>query len=319
MKLLAVIARFIGIDRYQVSHVERIVSAVGAFAGIFLIYIVSSFFLGENARFIVVASMGASAVLLFAVPHGKLSQPWPVIGGHFFSAIVGVSCAWLVPQPYISAPLAVGLAVAVMHYLRCIHPPGGATALVAVIGGSELADAGYVFVVTPVLINAVALTLVAIAYNNIFSWRRYPASISSSGDSSQNRVPDRTIDHGAFVYALSEMDTLIDVTEEDLSRIYNLVLHIQNEQSVRITDLELGHYYSNGKYGELWSVRWIVDWAEKPDSVDQGLIYKVVAGHGRRSSGICSVGDFSRWAKHEVFLDEDNWKRKLPEVPGNQE
>src|SRR5690625_7242859 len=80
------------------------------------------------------ASMGATAVLLFAVPHGALSQPWAVVGGHVVSAIVGVTCQLLIPNLFWAAALSVGVAVAAMYYLRCIHPPGGATALAAEIG-----------------------------------------------------------------------------------------------------------------------------------------------------------------------------------------
>lgn len=121
--------------------------------------------------------MGASAVLLFAVPHGQLSQPWSVFGGHILSAIVGVTCARWIPNEMLAASTAVGAAIGVMYYLRCIHPPGGATALVAVIGGEGIHSLGYQFVITPILINVCVMLVVAVLYNYLFAWRRYPISL----------------------------------------------------------------------------------------------------------------------------------------------
>ena len=111
--------KLIGAERPPASHVEKLVSAAGAFLGILSVYLISQHFLGSSSVFLV-ASMGASAVLLFAVPHGALSQPWSLLGGHVVSALVGVTCTRLVPEALVAAPLAVGLAVGCMYYLRCI-------------------------------------------------------------------------------------------------------------------------------------------------------------------------------------------------------
>lgn len=128
----------------------------------------------------IIASMGSSAVLLFAVPHGPLSQPWSVFGGHLVSAIVGVTCVKLIPASMLAAAIAVALAIGAMHYLRCIHPPGGATALGAVLGGDAVHQLGYQFVITPVMLNAITILLVALLFNAPFAWRRYPAAWSES-------------------------------------------------------------------------------------------------------------------------------------------
>ena len=154
--------QYLGVERYRVGHTEKLVSALGAFLGIFLIFYTSTYFVHGVSSYLVVASMGASAVLLFAVPHGPLSQPWSLIGGHLVSAAIGVTCAKFIPDIFIAAPLAVGLSVAVMYYLHCIHPPGGATALSAVVGGSAVQELGYQFILTPVLINVFAILGVAI-------------------------------------------------------------------------------------------------------------------------------------------------------------
>ena len=103
--------------------------------------------------------MGASAVLLFAAPHVPFSQPWNVLGGHAFSAIVGVACWQLIPDYTIAASASVGLAIGVMYLTRCIHPPGGATALAAVIGSEKLHNLGYSYEVQPILLNTVTILM----------------------------------------------------------------------------------------------------------------------------------------------------------------
>lgn len=209
-----------------VSHAERLASIGGGFLGILLILLVSNYFVGATDATLIVASMGASAVLLFAVPHGRLSQPWPVFGGHMISALVGVSCALLVSNSLLAAALAVGLAIGAMHYLRCIHPPGGATALTAVVGGSGIHELGYGFLVMPVLLNVLVILVVAVAFNYPFNWRRYPAALQRRQTTAQQtETPVEgypSISHSDFVYALSEIDSFIDVTEQDLVRIYEL-------------------------------------------------------------------------------------------------
>jgi CBS-domain-containing membrane protein len=304
--------RILGVDFYRVSHTERLVSAAGAFIGILAIMLISSYFLEDRTDVILIASMGASAVLLFAVPHGALSQPWALVGGHLVSALIGVSCAKLIPEVLIVAPLAVGLAVGAMHYLRCIHPPGGATALVSVIGGPEITALGYGFVITPVLINVLAILLTAVLFNYIFAWRRYPAYLGRRKMETEiDQMPDaaEAIAREDFVSALSEIDSYIDVTEDDLLTIYQLVTQRREGAHLRPSELKLGHYYSNGQYGELWSVRQIIDWPEASTQGEPKLIYKAVAGVGRRTTGVLSLTEFANWSKYEVFLDEENWRR----------
>jgi CBS-domain-containing membrane protein len=302
------LAEVLGIPELRVSHLERLVSALGGLVAIFAILVTSHWSVGASGAALVVASMGASAVLVFAVPHGQLSQPWPLVGGHLVSAFVGVSCAWLIPQEFLAAAVAVGVAIGLMYYLRCIHPPGGATALSAVIGGSAVHELGYAFLVTPVLINVLTILVVGIAFNAPFPWRRYPAALQrrvarrAAGKADTAALP---IAHEDFVYALSQIDSFIDVSEQDLLRIYDVATSKSQEPRLAPHELEVGACYSNGRYGEEWSVRHVVD--ASPDH--EQVVYRVVAGKGRRSSGYCATAEFLRWAQHRVIRDEDNWKR----------
>ena len=180
---LATLRRYLGLGHRQASHLEKDVSTVGGIVSILGVMLISQAQLGLTGSVSIISSMGSSAVLLFAVPHGPLSQPWSVLGGHLVSALIGVACVKLIHQPMLAAALAVGLAIGAMHYLRCIHPPGGATALAVVIGGDSVHRLGFEFVLTPVLLNAITILLVAVMFNFPFPWRRYPAALAQPAES----------------------------------------------------------------------------------------------------------------------------------------
>ncbi len=184
----------LGIERNTTRHGEKWISGIGALLGILAVYGLTRWTFPTEAASAVggalmVTSMGASAVLLFAVPQGALSQPWAVVGGHLLSAFIGVSCQKLFPGHAWTAALAVGLAVLGMYYLRCIHPPGGATALAAVIGGPDVHALGYGYLLMPVLINVAAILSMAIAFNALFPWRRYPAHLHRRRQASRITQP----------------------------------------------------------------------------------------------------------------------------------
>ena len=154
---------------------EIIWSALGCFLGISSVYWVGHLQgLGLEDSLFLVGSFGASAILIYGIPEAIPSQPRNLIGGHVLSAIVGVSCAMLIPTPMIAAAAAVASAVVVMHLGRCIHPPGGATALIAVIGGQNIHDLGYWYVLTPIASGAILMLIVALITNNLSTQRRYP-------------------------------------------------------------------------------------------------------------------------------------------------
>lgn len=208
---------------YSVSEREHWISGVGGLLGILLVWLVSHRVLGSQGAALVATSMGSTAVLLFAAPHGAMSQPWAVFGGHLVSALIGVTCVqWLGHDLMLAASLAVGVSITVMYSLRCLHAPGGATALAAVLGGESVHAMGYAFVWNPIMLNALIILVVAIAYNYPFDWRRYPQALARR---SAPKVEKAMIPHSRLVYALSQIDTFVDITEEDLQRIYELAMH----------------------------------------------------------------------------------------------
>ncbi len=304
---LAAIRRYLGIELAPVSHLERAVCTAGGIIGIFVLMASEREFLGETGAAWVVASMGSSAVLLYAVPHGALSQPWAVIVGHVVSALVGVTCAKLVPDLTLAAGLAVGLAIGAMHYLRAIHPPGGATAMTAVVAGSQVHDLGYQFVLTPVLANSAIMVAIAIAFNAAFHWRRYPAALGKSRTASgASGGAAQQISHADFMSALQRIGTFIDIDEDDFLRLQQLTQEAADSRRIKVESIRLGGYYSNGAFGADWAVRMIVD---EDASGNGDVIWRCVAGRDRNKTGHCSRPDFQSWAAYEVVRSESAWVR----------
>lgn len=146
---------------------EVVWSFVGAVAGIYAIVWPSSAMLPQAESVFLIGSFGASAVLVYGVPFADLAQPRNVIGGHVVSAAVGVTVQHLVHDLALAASLAVALAIVAMHVTRTIHPPGGATALIAVIGGMTITDLGYAYVVAPVGASAAMMVVIGVVINNL--------------------------------------------------------------------------------------------------------------------------------------------------------
>lgn len=209
----------LGIEFSPVSFKEKVVSMAGGLISILCLILVTERLLHLSGASAVIASMGASAVLLFAVPHGQLSQPWPVFGGHVISAMIGVLCARWIQEPHFAAAFAVGLSIGMMHQFKCIHPPGGATALTAVLGGSAIHELGFGFVIYPVLVNCVLMIGIAVAFNAFFGWRRYPGSLGQGGVAVELGGPT----HEEIAIALRQMDTFVDISEEDLVLLSRLL------------------------------------------------------------------------------------------------
>lgn len=227
--------KLLGVELSPVSHRERLASALGGCVGIFAVYWLSHVVSGAVTSPILVLSMGSTAVMLFAVPHGALSQPWPLLGGHLVSGLIGIACLLYVPDPMLAASLGVGLSIGAMHYLRCIHPPAGATALAAALGDASVRAMGFGFVLAPVMQNVLIILVAAVAFNALFPWRRYPAALVRS-IAAPAAAGYEAISHEDFVYALSQLDSYIDVSEEDLLRIYSLATGRHREVAAAAAD-----------------------------------------------------------------------------------
>lgn len=150
-------------------------SWIGAFLGIAAVAYVNFNSLEESDLVMIIGSFGASAVLIYGAIKSPLAQPRNLMGGHVFSAIIGVACyQWLGPNLWLASSAAVATAIAFMHATKTLHPPGGATALIAVIGSDKIHDLGYIYAIIPVGLGALIMLLVAVLVNNIPKSRRYP-------------------------------------------------------------------------------------------------------------------------------------------------
>ena len=291
----------------SVSTAEILASTLGGFIGIFLISIISYHFTGASGAALIVPSMGASAVLVFAVPHGKLSQPWALFGGQLSSAFVGVACYVLVPNLFLAAGLAVGLAIGTMHILRCIHPPGGATALVAVVGTAQIHALGFEYVLIPVLLNTVIIFATAFIFNSFFPWRRYPTSMMRFSDTPtiEENKPSRYIEKEHIEQALSDIDLVVDLDVDTLQQLFALTLEHAETPAFATNQIVIGHYYTNSKHGAEWSVRQIIDEAKSEDPKKDMVIYRVAEGQGLQSASSCTRTEFAAWTNRELYSTQD--------------
>lgn len=170
MKISRLIRGRFGVEKRQIFW-----SWIGAFTGIACVALISKLFLEGVGLTLIIGSFGASAVLLYGACESPLAQPRNLLGGHFLSALVGVTVMQLFPETmWFAAPLAVSTAIAVMQLTDTLHPPGGATALIAVIGGASVTELGYLYALIPVTMGALVMLFVALAVNKMAPNRCYP-------------------------------------------------------------------------------------------------------------------------------------------------
>ncbi|WP_428825484.1 HPP family protein [Azonexus sp. IMCC34842] len=159
----------------RVSNEEILLSWIGAFVGIGSLAGLGQVFFADGDLVLMIGSFGASAVLLFGAVRSPLAQPRNLLGGHIISALTGVIC-WkcLYFAPWLAAALAVATAIALMHATRTLHPPGGATALIAVIGSADIHQLSFWYVLVPATLGPLIMLIIALLINNLPRSRRYP-------------------------------------------------------------------------------------------------------------------------------------------------
>ncbi len=214
--------RFIAVDPVNLSFKGKLLSVLSSAIAILVIAGVTRQFGVGSAGPIIVASMGASAVILFILPSSPLAQPWPLVGGQLVSAAIGVACAQTVADTVWASGCAVGGSILAMLLLRCLHPPGAATALTPVISG-DLAD--YSFVLMPVGINVAVMLLMAVAINRWVLRYGYPTATPLSSNTkpvhSALIQPSQRIgiSEQDVELALENMGRFMDVSTGDLSKL----------------------------------------------------------------------------------------------------
>ncbi len=204
----------------HMSQRERILACLGAGLGVFGTEIISRLTWGTSNPWFI-APMGASAILLFAAPSSPLAQPWSVIGGNLVAGIIGVTCARWIDQPGLAAAVAITVSISLMIRLRCLHPPSGAIALTAVLGGPAIQDMGYHFVLWPVAANSLVMFSLALLFNTAlrrgYPYRPAPAARHGTNDPPPNQRAGFTEED--LARSLEEHAEFIDVNPHDLKSI----------------------------------------------------------------------------------------------------
>jgi CBS domain-containing membrane protein len=175
LKRRARITRYVIYKETLIDFKDHFWTFIGAFLGIGIIGFLHTYTVDAQDHLFLIGSFGASSVLIYGVTNSPLAQPRNLLGGHFFAALIGVTIQLYVPLPvWIQASFAVALSIVVMQITKTLHPPGGATALIAIIGSDKIKALGYGYVVSPVLSGVLILLIVAIICNNMTSSRSYP-------------------------------------------------------------------------------------------------------------------------------------------------
>ena len=290
--------------RTAITTRERLRLVAGALIGIFFTGLLCHLIGGSvgNSLPWLVAPLGASAVLVFALPASPLAQPWSVVGGNTISALVGIAGVHgvhLLGSPELAAALAVATAIAAMLALRCLHPPGGAMALMMVTGGiGEPA-----FALFPVLLNSVLLVAAGIAYNNA-TRRPYPhqqlppASALISGDEQQL---DADLDA-----VLAHYDQVLDVSRDDLKALLastRLRAYNRKLADVRCADI-MSRDLVTVEFGTPLQEAWALLRERRIKALP-------VVDRAFRIAGIVTLADFMRAAELDVYEGFDHKLRKL--------
>lgn len=283
--------------------------AVGAsLLAILLTSLSSHWLLGDTVP-LLVASMGAASVLLYVLPASPLAQPWAFAGGHLVSAAIGVACARWIPWLPVAAACAVGLSIWAMIRLRCLHPPGGAIALAAVLGGEAVREAGFSFVWAPVGLNVVLMLLLALAINNMIPGRRYPRLPAESDN--PHRIKDARplerlgVQHEDIAAALANYGTLLDISGEDLDRVLSLAeMHTYRR---KLGDIRCGDIMSR----DLVTIAPAASLAEAWQLLRRHKIKALPVEADGRLVGIITLVDILRSASADTPADLRQWSRRL--------
>lgn len=209
---------FIVGDPINLSFKGKLLSFISCFSAILIIALGTQQLSIGTAFPIIVASMGASAAILFIIPHSPLAQPWPLVGGHLISAIIGIACAQWFANIAISSACAAGSSILAMLLLRCLHPPGAATAIAPILANASGGSLDYGFVLMPVGLNVAIMLVTAIVINRWVLRHDYPI-IPGKQNSIVKPSQKTGISDQDLKLALENMDMFMDVSSGDLRKL----------------------------------------------------------------------------------------------------
>jgi len=315
--------RFITVDPVNLSIKGKLLSVVSCFSAILIVAWVTQKSGVSAAYPIIIASMGASAVILFIMPGSPLAQPWPLVGGQLVSAMTGVVCAQAFTDTAFASACAVGGSVLVMLLFRCLHPPGAATALTPIMAGDPITSLGYGFVLMPVGINVAIMLIMAIVINRWVLRYEYPTVLHLKDNkrhqhSTLIQPAQRTgISEQDLEQALENMDMFMDVSAGDLSKLFT---HAQMQSFKRYrgniicADIMVKNILTV-EYGTEVEEAWKIMHSEKLKAIP-------VIDRARRVIGIITWNDFFKFINvgaHETFPEKFlAFIRRTPDVSSDK-
>ncbi len=311
--------RFITVDPVNLSIKGKLLSVISSFVAILVAAWVTQQFSNSVAHPIIVASMGASAVILFILPGSPLAQPWPLVGGQMLSAVIGIACAQMIANTVLASGCAVGGSIFAMLLLRCLHPPGAATALTPVMAADPGNLMNYSFVLMPVGINVMIMLVMAIFINRWVLRYQYP-SIPHQADNKKHQhsasiqpAQRAGISEQDLQQALENMDMFMDVSTGDLSKLLTnaqMQSFKRYQGNVTCADIMVKNI-TTVEYGTEVEDAWKLMHSEKLKAVP-------VIDRARRVIGIVTWNDFFKFIKvddNETFKDKFRaFIRRTPDV-----
>lgn len=246
-----------------------------------------------------IAPMGASAVILFCLPSSPLAQPWAILAGNTVAAIAGVFFTQALPgQLVFAAALAMLTAIALMFALRCLHPPSGAVALTAVLGGDAIHQLGYSFVWWPVLANSALLVLSAWLYHTLTGYR-YPAVHHDHTPTSPTHL------HYQFGFkqedlqaALGQFHEVLDINPEQLQSLLEkteLIAYQRKLEAIECRQI-MRPVPTTFEFGDSLETAWQTILKQTEPAIP-------VVNKAQLVIGLLSVSDFMRHAKAESYRE----------------
>lgn len=306
------------VDPVNLSIKGKCLSIAACFLSIFLMALLTQQLRMSAAYPIAIASMGASAVILFIIPNSPLAQPWPLVGGHLVSAVIGVACARMFSDSVLASAYAVSGSVLAMLLLRCLHPPGAATALVPLISGESITALGYDFVWMPVGLNVSIMLILAIVMNRWGLGYQYPVVAKRPSPQKMHSgilvepLQRTDISEQDMEQALDDMDMFMDVTPAALSQLLTDVQQHRFKRyrgNITCADIMVGNVASV-EYGTEVEEAWQLMRREKLKAIP-------VIDRSRRVIGIITWNDFFKFINLNPYVNfQEKFRSFIRRTPG---
>ncbi len=233
------LTQLFAIDPVNLSVKGKLLAVIACVSAIFITATLTQAIAPTPAAPVLIASMGASAIILFIIPNSPLAQPWAFVGGQIIAAFVGISCALFIPHVIIAATVAIASCVALMLFLRCLHPPAAATALTPVLAGQNIQSLGFDYALMPIGINIIIMLGMAILLNRWLMGYDYPVLHKPVPKKNlpQTMPPplarSTQVSEQTMQQVLEKTATFVDVTAADLCRLFS---EVESEQLKQLSD-----------------------------------------------------------------------------------